>query len=97
MGRIRIRPGARADLLEIWIHIAEDSVAHADAFADRLDEAIGMLGRMPKAGRQRDELAAGMRAFPCGNYIIFYREERDGVEVVRVLHGARDLRSILEE
>ena len=42
-------------------------------------------------GRARPELAADLRSFPVGNYIIFYRPIEDGVEIVRVLSGARDI------
>lgn len=46
-------------------------------------------------GRARDELAEGLRSFPTGQYIIFYQPVPGGIEIVRVLHGARDLDAIL--
>jgi toxin ParE1/3/4 len=46
---------------------------------------------MPGIGRQREDLAPRLRGFPFGNYVIFYRPMENGVEIVRVLHGARDL------
>jgi len=97
VARIRIRPAARADLLEIWIHIAEDSVANADAFSDRLDEVIAMLGGSPRAGRLREELGAGIRSFGCGNYVILYSEGQRGIDILRVLHGARDIESFFDQ
>jgi toxin ParE1/3/4 len=42
-------------------------------------------------GRARDELAPGVRSFPFGRYVVFYVPRNDGVDVVRVLHGARDI------
>jgi len=45
-------------------------------------------------GRARDELEVGLRSFPVGRYAIFYLPIPDGVEIVRVLHGARDLDAI---
>lgn len=42
-------------------------------------------------GRLRGELATGLRSFPVGRYVIFYRALSNGIEIVRVLHGARDL------
>jgi len=45
-------------------------------------------------GKSRDELAAGLRSFPIGQYIIFYQPVPGGVDIVRVLHGARDLDAI---
>jgi toxin ParE1/3/4 len=45
----------------------------------------------PLAGRARPELAENVRSFPVGNYVIFYRPLQDGIEIVRVLSGYRDL------
>lgn len=96
MSLLRISPRAGADLIEIWSYIADDSVANADAFVDRLYETLQALGRQPGSGRRRDELAPGMRSFPYGHYVIFYRALADAIEIVRVLHGARDVESIFE-
>ena len=42
-------------------------------------------------GRMRDDLQPDLRSFAAGSYLIFYRPIDDGIEVVRVLHGARDI------
>jgi toxin ParE1/3/4 len=42
-------------------------------------------------GRAREELAADLRSFPFGRYVIFYMPAQDGIDVVRVLHSARDV------
>ncbi len=51
---------------------------------------------MPYMGRQREELAARLRSFPVGSYVIFYRPIDDGIEVARILHGARDFPPLFE-
>ena len=89
------RPRAGFDLIEIWDYIAEDSETRADAFIDAIDRKFLVLSERPNMGRPRDELAEGLRSFPIGRYVIFYRPILDGVEIVRVLHGARDLDVIL--
>jgi toxin ParE1/3/4 len=91
MARILKRPRAQADITEIWGFIAEDSEARADAFIDRLDQSISSLAINPLMGRARDELSPNLRSFPFGRYVIFYLALPDGIEIVRVLHGARDL------
>ena len=96
MPSVVLRPQAAADLAEIWSYIGEDSPAHADAFIDRIDSEFGLLAKNPKMGRTRPELAKDVRSFPVGNYVIFYVPRRRGIEVVRVLHGSRDLESIFE-
>jgi toxin ParE1/3/4 len=96
VSQLRISPRASADLIEIWSYIADDSVANADAFVDKLYQTILALGRQPGSGRQREELAPGIQSFPVGRYMIFYRGVAGAIEIVRVLHGARDIESIFE-
>ncbi|MGO8765667.1 MAG: type II toxin-antitoxin system RelE/ParE family toxin [Limisphaerales bacterium] len=53
------------------------------------------LAVMPLMGRQREELSPRLRSFPVSRYVIFYRPMENGVEIVRALHGARDLPSLI--
>ncbi len=50
-----------------------------------------MLAANPLAGRARSELHEGLRSFPVGSYVVFYSPTPEGVEIVRVLHGRRDI------
>jgi toxin ParE1/3/4 len=95
MPTVVVRPRALVDLAEIWSHIAEDSADHADTFTDLIDSKFQVLARRPGIGRSRPELATDLRSFAVGNYVIFYIPLSKGVEVVRVLHGARDLEAVL--
>jgi toxin ParE1/3/4 len=45
-------------------------------------------------GRRREELLPGLRSFPIGNYVVFYREIKDGVDIIRILRGSRDIEAI---
>jgi toxin ParE1/3/4 len=94
--KLRISPRASSDLIEIWSYIADDSVANADAFIDKLYETMQLLAGKPGSGRQREDLAAGIQSFPFGRYIIFYRVVTGAIEIVRVLHGARDIEKLFE-
>ena len=85
------RPRAVADADAIWDFIAADNPRAADALLDRLDRALSMLAENPLAGRERAELAQDIRSFPVGNYVIFYTPTKDGIEVIRLLHGSRDV------
>jgi toxin ParE1/3/4 len=96
MPQIRISPRASEDLIEIWSYIADDSPANADVFVDKLHEKLQVLAGQPGSGRRREELAPGIQSFPFGRYIIFYHAVANSIEVVRVLHGARDVESIFE-
>ena len=94
MPRVTRRPFAEADILEIWDYIADDILAAADRWVDRLDEQFRMLAAHPMMGRAREELAPGMRSFPFGRYVVFYMSLNDGIDVVRVLHGAQDIDAV---
>ena len=94
MARVTRRPLAAADILDIWDHIAEDSLDQADRWVDKLDEKLRLIATQPLMGRARHELAADLRSFPFGRYVIFYRPANTGVQVLRVLHQSRDLRTI---
>lgn len=87
---------AADDLAEIWDYIADDSEAQADLFVDTIDRKLQLLAEQPNLGRSRPELAENMRSFPIGRYVIFYVVMPSYIQVVRVLHGARDLASIFE-
>ncbi|WP_245334863.1 type II toxin-antitoxin system RelE/ParE family toxin [Bradyrhizobium mercantei] len=66
-------------------------MAAADRVVDRIGNIFQMLAENPLAGRQRPELGMSIRSFPVGNYVLFYEAFPNGVEIVRVLHGARDI------
>jgi toxin ParE1/3/4 len=89
--RVRREPFATADLEDIWLHIALDNVDAAEGVIDQIYRAEDRLGEFPDLGRARHELAEGVRNWPVGSYVIFYRTEPGAVVIIRILHGARDL------
>jgi len=92
--RVIYAPEAEADIVAIARRIAEDNLEAAERFIEMIDEKADLLATAPAMGRQRDELAQGLRSFPVGAYVIFYRVAKRGIEVARVLHGARDIPSL---
>lgn len=96
MAVILKRPRAILDLFEIWSYIAEDSVTNADRFAARIDKTFRLLARRPEIGRARPELYQDLRSFVVGKYVVFYMPVRNGIDVIRVLHGARDIDAVFE-
>jgi len=61
---------------------------------DAIDRRCPRLSENPKLGRARPDIAPELRYFPVGSYLIFYREVPEGVEIVRVLHGAPNVRAL---
>ncbi|WP_066380652.1 type II toxin-antitoxin system RelE/ParE family toxin [Anabaena sp. CA = ATCC 33047] len=97
MAIILKKPLAEADLLDIWNFIANDSFEKADRVLQKIDSQLKILASNPGMGRKRDSLVPNLRSFPVGNYLIFYRPINQGIEVIRILHGARDIPSLFED
>lgn len=96
------RRSATTDLLEHFVFIGEDSEGAADRFLQFAQETFELLAGQPGMGKlinYRSPLLAGVRSFPVkdfSKYLIFYRPIRDGIEIIRVIHGARDIPAIFE-
>ena len=94
----RLAPEAEVDLDELWYYVATNaSVEIADRLVDSLTTRLFLLGTHPHAGRRRDDLRSGVRAFPVGEYVVLYRVEGDGVLIQRVVRGSRDIEALLRE
>lgn len=95
MPRLLRTPQANDDLLAIWEYIARDSPQAADRFLRNLDETCKLLVENPKMGQLQEQYRPGLRCFSVGSYLIFYKAIEEGIEVYRVLHGARHLDRLL--
>lgn len=93
MARPRFTTDAFHDLEEIVRYIGARNPDAATRLTDRLEAECWPLARDPGIEQPRPDLAQGLRFFPVGNYLIFYRESSEGIQVIRVLHGARDYRA----
>ncbi len=92
MSKVRYLPEAREDLSAIWWYVLRESgsIDAADGVVDRLDNACRLLGEEPDMGQLRDDLALGIRSFAVGKYAVFYAVAKSGIEIVQIIHGARD-------
>lgn len=84
-------PEAEQDLFDIWLYIAEDSLVNADRFLDRLEGKALKLAEFAEIGIDRPELALDLKSFPVDRYVLYYRVNASGIELVRVLHGSREI------
>jgi len=91
MRRYELAGPAQQDLREIGAYIARDSLATALRVVETLESKCQRLAETPGIGRRREEIAPELRSFTMSPYLIFYREIEDGIQVLRVLHGARDI------
>lgn len=96
-------PQARADLLQLANYIARDSLDAALRFLDAAEGAFQLLAQMPEIGTAcsfRSPQADGIRVWSIQgfeNYLVFYRPTDAGINVVRVIHGARDVESLFAD
>lgn len=97
MGVVTKRPQAEVDLDEIFDYIAEDNLERAVTFLWNLNRTMENLATNPYMGRKRDELLPELRSFPHGKYVIFYLPASNGIDVIRVLSGARDIEKIFSK
>ncbi len=96
--RILIRPAASRDLDEQAHYIAADSgIETALHFHEMADETFRLLLSHPRLGRAtqiQNPLLANTRMFPLRHvteFVVFYRPLGKGIEIVRIVHGSRDL------
>ena len=88
-------PEAKADLREIWDYIAEDSSFQADRLVLRFRARLEYLAKWNTIGRPRPELTKNCRSYPFDKYCFYFRPSGSGIEVLRVLHSARDIEQII--
>jgi toxin ParE1/3/4 len=91
------------DIVTIADYLAcNTSLTVSDRFVAAIEKTCMRLARMPGIGSRwedEDPELTEVRVFPVSkfkNYLIYYRPTADGIEVLRVIHGARDTRRLLE-
>ena len=100
-GHVERTPQAKADLVESYAFIARDNPTAAEQFLEAAQRAFETLAAMPRMGQAwptTDERLAGVRFWPIAGFerhLVFYRPTDDGIAVIRVLHSARDIPSLL--
>jgi toxin ParE1/3/4 len=97
------RPRARIDLLEQFVYFGEaESAGLAERYFAAVDETCALLVKQPRMGGPYDssipELAGLRRIQVKGfeNYLIFYLPHSGGIDVIRVIHGARDVENLFK-
>ncbi len=99
--RILIRPAADTEIDEQATYIAEENLGAAIRFLNAAEQTFNELAESPGLGRKwesPDERLEGIRVWRVQgfeNRLIFYRPIKQGIEVLHVFHGARDLPNLL--
>ncbi len=96
MHTIEYSPEAKDDLKKIFTYLNEHSASAATELAERIDQRVFIVAAHPGIGRDRGNLMEGMRSVVVGKYVVFFRSTTTTLEIVRVLHGLRDIDSIFQ-
>ena len=97
MPRYVVTPKAQADLDDIWETIAENDPDAADRLTDGIQARFRILAQFPHLGRLRDDIAPDIHSFAHRRYLILYCLVDEGVQIVHVVHGRRDIEAILQD
>jgi toxin ParE1/3/4 len=101
--RIVIRPKASIDLDEQFAYIAEDNFDAALNFFDATRQTFSQLAQLPSIGSTynvSNPRLVGLRKWAVrgfNKHLVFYLERDEYIEVVRLIHSARDISQILAE
>ncbi len=96
--RYQLTDRADQDLFEVSLYLARvGSIETAEVFLKDLRQKFDLLAENPGLGRRRPELSPDLQSIPQGKYVIFYRPTEQGIVVVRVLHGSRDVKRAFGE
>ena len=97
--RIVLTPDASDDAFALWQHIArQQDEAAADRFLNQLYDACESIADMPGIGHYRENLLDRRHRFwAVGQYLIVYRWQTRPLEVISIVHGARDLSAFFRD
>ncbi len=101
--RLQIRPLAKEDVHEHFLRIAGENSVVAFRFLEAAEQAFNRIQGEPGVGSSRYSQTRGfpgLRMWPIRGfekYLIFYLDADNAIDIIRVLHGARDLPQILSD
>jgi antitoxin ParD1/3/4 len=96
MERYILAPAALQDLQDIWDFVAVDNPAAASALQEEFFRAFEGLAAMPGKGHKRDDLTdRPVHFFRVRSYLVVYRSDSKPIQIVAVLHAARDIPTVL--
>jgi toxin ParE1/3/4 len=91
MGLYRLSKEAEQDLEDIWVYLGERNSIASDLQIAKILDRFPMLAKFPTMGVSQERWLEGLRSFPVKPYIVFYILIPDGIEILRIIHQARDI------
>lgn len=89
----------RTTIKETGLYIARESGSRkiATGFLRRIGKKCEIYARQPEMGELRPELGEEIRCFPVGSYVIFHRPLEQGILLLAIIHGARDIPAVFRK
>jgi len=97
MARYLINQLASQDLNEIADYFVINNVRAGEKFFDEFNLKCQQLVAFPNSGKNYDSIYPGLQGVSLNKHIVFYRVLEDGIEILRVISGRRDLPSVFQE
>ena len=96
MPRIKWTPTAERDLGAIFDYIGREKLSPTAAanVLRQINDKCSSYARQMHMGSLRPDLGSEVRCFPVAGYVVIYRPLPDGILVLTVVHGARDIPAV---
>ena len=92
---VQYQAAAEADLVEVWLQVADDSgLDQADEYISKLQAICELIASQPDMGLNRPDISMGVRSFPVDRYVIYYEHDGPTLSVLRFWHTAQDPKSL---
>ena len=90
---------AEDSLLEIGRYIIERTQSRQRGLdvINRIEQKCEHYAQFPLSGTSREDIGAGLRCFRVDKFLVIYRPQEDGIAIILVTHGHRDLRTVVEQ
>jgi|LakMenE01Jun11ns_1017448.scaffolds.fasta_scaffold8592125_2 toxin ParE1/3/4 len=97
MNQYTISTEAIRDMEQILDYLANNNISMGERLLEEFSKKCRYLTQFPLMGRSYREIRPYLRGLPMKNYIIFYRLTEQGIEIMRVVKGDRDLEAFFSE
>jgi toxin ParE1/3/4 len=97
MGSYVFSKRAVEDLNDICEFLGKSNVKAASNLFDAVRKKCKLVAEFPNMGKDYNWILTDLRGFIIDDYIIFYYPRQDGIDIVRIAYGRRDLKALFEE
>lgn len=91
MSKVHRTYEAELDMLELWLHAARHDLSAAERLVAEIEDRCNLVAEFPYLGVSREDYEPGLRSFSIRRFIVFYRIIPEGIRLIRVIAGTRDL------